>query len=87
MTISHQRNVIAKWSIPLLVLSITGIFIVRGFAIPTGSVPAVYRSFDAPTASYAGFGLDHVLDLAQNFFTRTRWNRTFKLICGYPIGN
>ena len=87
MTISHQRNVIAKWSIPLLVLSITGIFIVRGFAIPTGSVPAAHRSFDAPTASYAGFGLGHVLDLAQNFFTKTRWNRTFKLIRGYPIGN
>ena len=47
----------------------------------------IYWSFDAPTASYAGFGLDHVLDLAQNFFTKTRWNRTFKLIRGYPLGN
>ena len=87
MTISHRRNFIAKWSIPLLVLVIAGIFIVRGFAIPRGSVPAVHKSFDAPMASYAGPGLDHVLDLAQNFFTRTRWNRTFKLIRGYPIGN
>jgi signal peptidase I len=29
--------------------------------------------------------LDHLVDLLQHFFTKTRWNRTFKLIHGYPV--
>ncbi|MCC6585576.1 MAG: signal peptidase I [Bryobacterales bacterium] len=47
----------------------------------------IYWSYDAPTDRLASpnIGLDHILDLAQNFFTKTRWKRTFKLIRGYPI--
>ncbi len=46
----------------------------------------IYWSYDAPTERLANptIGLDHVLDLAQNFFTKTRWRRTFRLIHGYP---
>lgn len=45
----------------------------------------IYWSYDAPTERLAapGIGLDHLLDLAQNFFTKTRWRRTFMLIHGY----
>ena len=32
-------------------------------------------------------GLDHLMDLAQNFFSKTRWKRTFNLIRGYPTGS
>ncbi|MGH9723175.1 MAG: signal peptidase I [Bryobacteraceae bacterium] len=47
----------------------------------------IYWSYDAPTERLADplIGLDHLLDLAQNFFTKTRWKRTFKLIHGYPV--
>ncbi len=47
----------------------------------------IYWSYDAPAASYEGIRIDHVFDLAQNFFTKTRWDRTFKLIQGYPAAN
>jgi len=45
----------------------------------------VYWSYDAPTdqLNSASISLEHVLDLAQNFFTKTRWKRTFMLIHGY----
>jgi signal peptidase I len=47
----------------------------------------IYWSYDAPTDRLANpaIGLDHILDLAQHFFTKTRWRRTFKLIHGYPV--
>jgi signal peptidase I len=47
----------------------------------------IYWSYDAPTEALAspGVGLDHLLDLVQHFFTKTRWTRTFKLIHGYPV--
>jgi signal peptidase I len=47
----------------------------------------IYWSYDAPTSALANptIGLDHILDLAQHFFTKTRWTRTFRLIRGYPV--
>jgi hypothetical protein len=27
-----------------------------------------------------------MIDLGLHFFTKTRWNRTLKLIHGYPLG-
>ncbi len=47
----------------------------------------VYWSYDAPTdqLNNASISLEHVLDLAQNFFTKTRWKRTFMLIHGYAV--
>jgi len=46
----------------------------------------IYWSYDAPTEQLASssISLDHALDLVQNFFTKTRWRRTFRLIHGYP---
>lgn len=47
----------------------------------------IYWSYDAPTERLASptIGFDHMLDLAQNFFPKTRWSRTFKLIHAYPV--
>ena len=49
----------------------------------------IYWSYDAPTERLANptIGLDHIVDLAQNFFTKTRWRRTFQLIHGYATQN
>jgi signal peptidase I len=48
----------------------------------------VYWSYDAPTdqLNNPAISLDHVIDLAQNFFKKTRWKRTFMLIHGYAVG-
>src|SRR5579864_376784 len=46
----------------------------------------VYWSYEAPTEDLVDFTFHHFVDLAQHFFTRTRWRRTFLLIHGYPIG-
>ncbi len=47
----------------------------------------IYWSYDAPTERLASstISLDHAIDLLQNFFTKTRWRRTFKLIRGYSF--
>ncbi|MEO7650385.1 MAG: signal peptidase I [Bryobacteraceae bacterium] len=47
----------------------------------------IYWSYDAPTERLSNptIGVDHILDLAQHFFTKTRWSRTFRLIRGYPV--
>jgi signal peptidase I len=47
----------------------------------------IYWSYDAPTERLVSptIGFDHMLDLAQNFFTKTRWKRTFHLIRGYKF--
>jgi signal peptidase I len=58
-------------------------FVPRGNII--GKPLIIYWSYDAPTERLANpsIGFDHILDLAQNFFTKTRWKRTFMLIRGY----
>ena len=43
----------------------------------------VYWSYDAPTEDLKDYNLHHLFDLATHFFTKTRWNRTLKLIHGY----
>ncbi len=47
----------------------------------------IYWSYDAPTEQLASssISLDHALDLVQNFFVKTRWKRTFRLIRGYSF--
>lgn len=46
----------------------------------------IYWSYDAPTDRLASpnIGLDHLFDIATNFFSKTRWKRTAMLIRGYP---
>lgn len=45
----------------------------------------IYWSYETTTDRLAsqGISIDHVVDLAKNFFVKTRWRRTFNLIHGY----
>lgn len=45
----------------------------------------IFWSYDAQTQDLVGFTANHFIDLATHFFTRTRWERTFKLVRGYPV--
>jgi signal peptidase I len=53
-----------------------------------GTPTMIFWSYDAPTDQLSGgfFNPRHVVDVAQHFFTRTRWERTFRLVRGYPLG-
>jgi signal peptidase I len=48
----------------------------------------IYWSYRASTEDLtgesAGSLVTHMVDLGQHFFTRTRWDRTFKLVRGFP---
>ena len=52
-----------------------------------GTPAVIYWSFEAPTADLTNpnIGIDHIIDVVTHFFTKTRWNRTFKLVRGYPL--
>jgi signal peptidase I len=60
-------------------------FVPRGNII--GKPLIIYWSYNASTESLASSSvnnlLTHFLDLAEHFFTKTRWERTFRLIHGY----
>jgi len=47
----------------------------------------VYWSYDAPTEDLNDTSISwrHMTDLGKNFFSKTRWRRTFLLIHGYPV--
>jgi signal peptidase I len=44
----------------------------------------IYWSYDAPTEALSNptIGVDHLVDLMEHFFTKTRWRRTFMLVHG-----
>lgn len=52
-----------------------------------GKPLVIYWSYDAPTEQLQSplIGMDHAKDLALNFFSKTRWRRTFRLIHGYHL--
>jgi signal peptidase I len=50
-------------------------FVPREYVV--GKPLLVYWSYDAPTAELQEWTLDHVIDVAEHFFTRTRWKRSF----------
>jgi signal peptidase I len=52
-----------------------------------GKPLVIYWSFDASTdeLNTSSISVDHIVDLAENFFSKTRWRRSFMLIHGYPI--
>lgn len=47
----------------------------------------IYWSYDAPTSRLQdpGISLEHLRDLALNFFTKTRWTRTGRLIRPFDL--
>jgi signal peptidase I len=49
-------------------------FVPRGYV--AGKPLLVYWSYDAPTEDLKEWTVSHVVDVAQHFFTKTRWNRT-----------
>jgi signal peptidase I len=52
-----------------------------------GTPLIIYWSYEATTADLTNpnIGLDHIIDVITHFFSKTRWNRTFNLIRGYPL--
>jgi signal peptidase I len=50
-----------------------------------GKPLVIFWSYDAPTEDWAGYSPGHFVDLAQHFFTRTRWERTLKLVRGTEV--
>jgi len=50
-----------------------------------GKPLVIFWSYDAPTEDWVDAGSSHYVDLAKNFFFKTRWDRTLKLVRGYPI--
>jgi signal peptidase I len=45
----------------------------------------IFWSYDAPEQDLEYFTANHFIDLAKNFFVKTRWDRELKLVRGYPI--
>ena len=45
----------------------------------------IWWSYDAPTEDLVDFTAKHFIDLAQNFFAKTRWSRTLVLVRGQPL--
>ncbi|MGO9893939.1 MAG: signal peptidase I [Bryobacteraceae bacterium] len=48
-------------------------FVPRSYVV--GKPLLIYWSYDAPTADLEGWSMSHLVDLAEHFFTRTRWDR------------
>ncbi|BDC52642.1 signal peptidase I [Bryobacterales bacterium F-183] len=50
-----------------------------------GKPTIIFWSYATSTENLVDFRLDHFLDLATNFFSKTRWDRTLKLVRGYDV--
>ncbi|MBV9264551.1 MAG: signal peptidase I [Acidobacteriaceae bacterium] len=61
-------------------------FVPRDYII--GKPLLIYWSYRATTEELAGSSVNslftHMIDLGEHFFTRTRWNRTFRVVRGFP---
>jgi len=45
-----------------------------------GKPLVIYWSYEAPTEDLTDYSMHHFLDVATHFFSKTRWDRTFKLL-------
>jgi signal peptidase I len=45
----------------------------------------IFWSYDTNTENLVDFRMEHFVDLAEHFFTKTRWDRTLKLVRGVEI--
>jgi signal peptidase I len=50
-----------------------------------GKPTIIFWSYETTTENLVDFRLDHFIDLAKNFFSKTRWNRTLKLVRGVDV--
>jgi signal peptidase I len=48
-----------------------------------GKPLVIFWSYDAPTEDLTDYNFHHLFDLATHFFSKTRWNRSLKLIHAY----
>ena len=59
--------------------------------VPRGNIIGkpllIFWSYDAPTEDLVDYTANHFIDLAKNFFTKTRWDRELKLVRGFPVGD
>ena len=46
----------------------------------TGKPLIVFWSYDAPEEDLTDYNMHHMIDLAEHFFTKTRWSRTLRLV-------
>jgi signal peptidase I len=46
----------------------------------------IWWSFEASTEDLATYSVHQVYHLVTNFFTKTRWKRTFQFVKAYPLG-
>ena len=53
----------------------------------TGKPVIVFWSYDADTSDLKDYNIHHFVDLAEHFFTKTRWSRSLMLIHGYHSDN
>src|SRR5579872_1845864 len=51
----------------------------------TGKPTLIFWSYKATTDDLKDYTWHHLFDLALHFFSKTRWNRTFNVVHGYPI--
>ena len=53
----------------------------------TGTPLVIYWSFDAPSEDLINPNpsMDHITDMVLHFFSKTRWNRTMKLVHSYRL--
>ena len=51
----------------------------------TGKPVVIFWSYDAVTEDLRDYNLHHLIDLAEHFFTKTRWDRTLRLVHGYAL--
>ncbi len=60
-------------------------FVPRGNII--GKPLIIYWSYDASTAALTspGVNIGHLIDMVMHFPTKTRWDRSMRLIRGYPL--
>ena len=52
-------------------------FVPRDYVV--GKPLLVYWSYDAPTADLTEWNVNHIVDVALHLFSRTRWDRTFRI--------
>lgn len=50
-----------------------------------GKPAIIFWSYATSTENLVDFRLEHFVDLATNFFSKTRWDRTLKLVRGYNV--
>ncbi len=53
-----------------------------------GTPVVIYWSYEASTEALTNgnIGFGHIIDVITHFFTKTRWDRTFRLTRAYPLG-